>query len=54
MDSLECMVPICGLVIMAFLIFSSKSQETAESKKMNEAIAREEARERDRKSDSFP
>lgn len=40
MDSLGRIVPICGLAILAFLMFSSKSQETAESRKMNEAIAR--------------
>ena len=48
MDSLELIVPFCGLAILAFLIFSSKSQETAESKKMNEAIAEWKEMERDR------
>lgn len=48
MDSLEWIVSFCGLAILVFLMFSSKSQETAESKKMNEAIVKAEAEERNR------
>ena len=48
MDMLELIVPICGLAILAFLMFSSKCQETVASKKMNEAIAEWKEKERDR------